>query len=288
MGRPQILTFTKGQIFGQLKVMKEVYEGKVRKIKTRCTCGNIAIVVPKRLNSGHTKSCGCLTGDKSPVNKGDRFGRLAVIKETYGHTKRTFLLKCDCGIKTEVPLVRLRSGHTQSCGCFRKERQVQANTTHGYSKIPGYYVWAGMINRCYDPKYEAYADYGERDIRVCKQWKNNFPEFKKWLDDAGWYPKCGLEIDRIDNDRGYSPSNCRLSTKSGNNRNKRSNVWVMHKGNKVLLIELWEKYGLVDYVTTQKRVRRGWSLRDSLRLPLQRVQVKTTASAYPPKSQRRA
>jgi hypothetical protein len=218
--------------------------------------------------------------------KNQRFGRLVVIKELEG-TPRKIRLLCDCGNKKDVQAKKLYNGHTQSCGCYQKERQIQANTTHGCSKLPGYYIWKFMMDRCYDKKHEVYSDYGARGIGVCNKW-HDVRKFCAWYESKGGYTKCGLEIDRIDNDRGYSPSNCKLSTKSGNNRNKRSNVWVMHKGNKVLLIELWEKYGLVDYVTTQKRVRRGWSLRDSLRLPLQRVQVKTAPSAYPPKNQRRA
>lgn len=81
-------------------------------------------------------------------------------------------------------------------------------------------VWYSMQYRCNNPKREDYERYGGRDITVCLEWKN-YRSFWEWAQANGF--KEGLELDRIDNNKGYSPDNCHFVTRKVNNNNKRNN-----------------------------------------------------------------
>lgn len=89
---------------------------------------------------------------------------------------------------------------------------------HGCSRSPGYSRWRNMIKRCTDANHPHYRNYGGRGISVCEEWMD-VRVFIKWLEDNG--ASNDLHIDRIDNNKGYSPENCRLTTQAENNRNKR-------------------------------------------------------------------
>ena len=77
-----------------------------------------------------------------------------------------------------------------------------------------------MKNRCYHPSYHAFNHYGGRGITVCDEWRNNFEAFYKWALSNGY--RDNLTIDRKDNDKGYSPDNCKWSTMKEQNQNKRA------------------------------------------------------------------
>lgn len=159
---------------------------------------------------------------------GQPFGRLVVIRE-YGRTKDgrvTWLCRCECGAETVVSTHDLRSEHTQSCGCMVRER----NTTHGCTKEPWYYTYKAMMQRCghwEGASEQMLRDYRDRGIEVCPEWRESPRAFGDWLLAHGW--RNGLQIDRIDNDKGYSPENCRVVTPKENNFNRR-NTTVLGDG----------------------------------------------------------
>ena len=152
-----------------------------------------------------------------------RFGRLVVIREC-GRTKGgkvTWLCRCDCGGEVVVTSDHLRSGHTQSCGCLSRERA----TTHGCLHKTWYNVYINMMKRCgHRTGASEYAlnNYRDRGIKVCDLWQKSPLDFGDWLLAHGWHR--GLQIDRIDNNKGYSPENCRVTTPKENSSNRRNTL----------------------------------------------------------------
>lgn len=163
---------------------------------------------------------------------GFKFGRLLPIKLNKKRTKnrgKRFDCICDCGNQVVVRGHSLRHG-VESCGCIRIEMITKRATKHKLCKHPLFKRWVGMIQRCENKKNKRYKRYGARGISVCKQWRNDFAVFYRWAIKNGW---CGdLHIDRKDNNKGYSPDNCRFVTLAKNNTNMSTSC-------------LWHVYGEV-------------------------------------------
>lgn len=161
---------------------------------------------------------------------GQRFGRLFVIeREGSDNQKRvTWRCRCACGRETVVASSYLLSGNTKSCGCLRNEVLIKCSTKHGKRHTRLYDVWRNMKGRCYNPKNRKYDRYGGRGITICDEWKNDFQTFYEWAmangyDENALFGECTL--DRIDNQKGYSPDNCRWVGIKTQNNNRGVRRW---------------------------------------------------------------
>lgn len=128
---------------------------------------------------------------------------------------------------------------------------------HGGSGTRIYRILGNMKTRCYNPRAPRYADYGARGITICDQWKNSFEAFRTWAVANGY--EDGLMIDRINNDKGYSPENCRWVTPKQNNVNQRSNVRIEIAG-RTLTVSEWaaEPICEVEASAVRRRLSLGW------------------------------
>lgn len=149
---------------------------------------------------------------------GMKFNRLLVISEhERKRTNMTYLCLCDCGNTKITYKQNLVEGITKSCGCFRKEHGKRMLTKHGLSYTKIYNTWLAMNRRCSVKDTIGWKNYGGRGITVCERWKN----LQNFIDDmqSTWFPKA--DIDRIDVDGNYEPTNCRWVTRKENCNNKR-------------------------------------------------------------------
>ena len=171
---------------------------------------------------------------------GQVFGRLQVLDViSCSSTQVEKMCKCfcSCGKEQTVRAAALNIGETKSCGCLRVDTTIKRSTKHGHSPSFGasktYWVWAEMVARCTNEKHKKYKDYGGRGIFVCKEWRT----FAAFLADMGEKPE-GLSIDRIDNNGGYEPGNCRWTTVAVQNQNRRYNTLSWDLVNKLRSIDL--------------------------------------------------
>lgn len=127
---------------------------------------------------------------------------------------------------------------------------------HGHSAdgrtTSTYNSWAGMFQRCDNPRNAAYIRYGARGIKVCREWY----EFERFLADMGMRP-AGTTLDRIDVNDGYRPGNCRWATAKQQSENKTNNVAITIDGETNPLSVWCEMFG-INYKTASNRIRLGW------------------------------
>ena len=155
---------------------------------------------------------------------GNRFGKLVVLEQDKTKESRQsyWICKCDCGNIKSVCGTSLKSGKQISCGCIRHERLKlgsKALTKHGGTKTRLYRIYRGIIDRTEYPSNIGYENYGARGIKMCAEWRNNFAAFRDWALSHGYSDD--LSIDRIDNNKGYEPGNCRWATNDMQVKNRR-------------------------------------------------------------------
>lgn len=192
---------------------------------------------------------------------GEKHGHLTAVRDTGLKAVRNakWLFRCGCGIEKVIIASSVSGGHTRSCGCLRRKNAAVMNASHGLSGSRTYVSWLNMRSRCLNEKNPKYPSYGGRGIKVCKRWK----KFKNFLEDMGERPK-GLTIDRIDNNAGYTPQNCRWATPQEQANNKNNNVWFEYRGEK-LTIPQWSRKCGVNEGTLWSRVRRDdWPIEKAI------------------------
>jgi len=154
---------------------------------------------------------------------GQKFNRLTVTsiaphQFTSGGNKMVcFYCVCECGNNITVRAVRIKNNHTKSCGCLR----------HEMSKSTEYKSWSHIKERCCNPNSKSFHRYGARGIKVCDRWLESFENF---FNDMGEKPSKQHSIDRIDNNKGYFPENCRWATPMQQANNTRNTIFLEFYG----------------------------------------------------------
>lgn len=220
----------KGVRFGQLVAIEKYSVGRRSKWLCRCDCGREKIIEQSNLVQGLTKSCGDRSHKIRDIS-GQRFGRLTAISLVNDIGPAKWLCKCDCGNVKIVLSSSLVNGSTTSCGCAQKEAAAEtgrSTATHGQSKTSLYYVWRGIINRTENMDCDHYQWYGGRGIKMCHEWRDDYTAFRDWAMENGY--KKGLSIDRIDNNKDYSPDNCQWISIS---ENVKKSLKERNHGNKI-------------------------------------------------------
>ena len=145
-------------------------------------------------------------------------------------------------------------------------RRKRTNETHGMSETPEYTIWLGIKQRCLNPNNDWYHCYGGRGIIICDQWRDSFTTF---LRDMGPRPSPEHEVDRRENDKSYSPENCRWATRKEQTRNTRQNTKLTFEGKTLTMVE-WSIISGIRTGIISKRLKLGWTTEEIFSTPVRK------------------
>ncbi len=213
------------------------------------------------------------------VRVDEEFGKWTVLEDgLLKHQK--VKCQCECGKIKEVFVHNLVNNESKQCGSCRTAERNRKNAKHGLRNHPLYGIWRGMRRRCNNPSDSGYKNYGQRGIRVCKSWNENFIEFYNWAIENNYEHSAALEIDRIDNNGNYSCGkceecleknwklNCRWVTPKVNSNNRRSSHIITAFGENKTISE-WSEDArcVVTYGTLMQRIHRDIDPESAITVP---------------------
>ncbi len=192
---------------------------------------------------------------------GIKYNKISII-DYYGKkptaNRHFWNAECDCGEKMIITATNIRKKKSKSCMHCSKPTK-----THGKTNTRLFYIWQSMKDRCYNKNNQDYYNYGQKNIRVCDDWNNDFMNFYNWSMRNGYNKK--LTIDRINNDKGYQPNNCRWATNIEQANNKKNNIIIEYKGVRDTLPNWARKTGIKPG-TLQYRYYNNWDVERMLTL----------------------
>ena len=170
---------------------------------------------------------------------------------------------CECGNTVEVEAGNLRNGHSQSCGCLRRELTKERFTIHGLTESAEFRIWTGILSRCQNPNVKAFPLYGGAGVSVCERWLT----FGNFLADMGRRPSLIHSVDRINTLGNYEPSNCRWATRKQQANNRRDNIRLTFAG-QTRTVREWSDTTGMDYFVLIQRHSAGWPVGAILTRPV--------------------
>jgi len=193
-----------------------------------------------------------------PILTGQSFGKwrvIAIAKDKKG--RPYWLCQCDCGSPPrDVGHHNLTYGISKSCGCSKRR--------HGHCLMgkpsPTMSSYQAMLGRCTQPSSPAFEHYKRRGITMCERWLSGNGQlngFECFFADMGARPSILFSIERVDNDKGYDPSNCRWATHREQARNRTTTNFHEYQGGMVTLRELSEKTNIPYEMLRHRIARRG-------------------------------
>jgi len=209
--------------------------------------------------------------------KGEKYNKLTAVKPVYKNKSRTWywLFECECGKEKICNATEVRRGKIKSCGCLTLNHNKDGEYTrkHRMSSTRIYSIYKGIKRRCYSNNSQDYQYYGGRGITMCDEWlgKDGFVNFYKWSERNGYNED--LTIDRIDVNKGYSPSNCRWTTRLGQGSNKRNNRYLTLNDETHTFSE-WCRMKGFSKSLLEHRLQNGWSVEEALTIPKGERRVK--------------
>lgn len=237
----------------------------------RCDCGNIVQRNESSLKNAIRKSrfstCGCMVRELNDTKRsivGMDFTFFTVKHfniETNiyicNNNNDDFILtpKQLCrrlaNLENRLEVLNRRKNLAKACGCNNYEEYVKQS-------IRLHHLLVLMKNRCYDANNQYYKYYGKKGITICDEWKDNPNKFVEWALTNGYNES--LQIDRIDNNKGYCPENCKWSSRIEQANNKSNNSYISYN-NEIKTLSTWCRDLGLNYKKTHARLKYlGWSI----------------------------
>lgn len=202
------------------------------------------------------------------------FGRLVVIgraEENKNNKNVYWNCICDCGNKATPSGCSLKAGRSKSCGCYADEVRVSSNTTHGLSDTRIFHIFNGMKERCYNPNNKNYQHYGQRGIKICDGWLNDFVSFYNWSIKNGY--RDNYSIDRINTNGNYEPGNCRWANFKTQQNNRTNNHPITLSGRTQTMTQWADETGIDARLIHARIVRLGWSEQKAITTPVRKTKL---------------
>lgn len=208
----------------------------------QCECGKKKVICKHNVDSGQTRSCGCLR--RNPPKERRTDSKLTPVKFMYVRESAVYwLYRCDCGTEKVLWKGNVDYGNTKSCGCLRKQQslaRLPIRKTHGEGSgehiTKEYRCWSNIKDRCYNPKSREFKSYGGRGITMYEPWVNSYETFRDWLvSTIGRCPE-GKSLDRLNNDGNYEPNNLRWATPVQQANNRRGGLTLTQQEKELILL----------------------------------------------------